>query len=161
MLRELIMSIIAFALVAIVLAVVAARNKLVPPAIAEPAQKEADSLASHNAAHLAWLGALWDHIKDWLEVYWWLPLSILGICVAAKLVYLFTGRASIEDPDAIVGYALRIVGVVCAVIAATVTHQQTSAWLTKEEAKLNVPLAAVHEAKIVAIFGLVLYFLCH
>lgn len=161
MIREIILAVIAFILVALVLAAIASRNKLIPPAVNAAGSNEVKSLEAHNTHSLAWLSGLWKHITDWLEVYWWLPCSVIAVCASAKLVLLLTGRETVEDANALVGFAMRLPAVVCALIAATVTRQQTAHWLTIEEAKAYLPLATVLHIKDVLIFALVLYFFLH
>lgn len=101
------------------------------------------------------------NLRNWLEGYFWLPVSLL-LCYGA-LVYarFLSGRPSIESPDWIVGFSYRFVACVAVVLLCSITREATGIWLTKDEQKANVILACGQKL-VTCFFGaLFAYMLLH
>jgi hypothetical protein len=106
------------------------------------------------------------HIRDWLEAYFWLPLSLGAVVGAAALYQFLVGRPVMENPVWLVGYAEKLVQLFLLLVFTTINKQQTGgAWLDKLQ-KLDLmqrhPAYAVAEAlKTPFYFVAAIYVLLH
>lgn len=101
------------------------------------------------------------HFVNWLELYWWLPLSIVAVIGAAKFVMFMVGRRPMESPEWIVGLSFRVVACVVAIVLTSVYKQQIGLWISKEEQKLHIPLAIANKVETVVIVLAFIYVLLH
>lgn len=83
------------------------------------------------------LRAIWAHLRNWAEVYLWVPVSLLSIWVLAQFAYFLTGRRPTENVDWIVGVAGGLVKCVMMIALVSIFTQGTMVWLTKEERLAN------------------------
>lgn len=83
------------------------------------------------------LRAVWAHLKNWTEVYLWVPASLFSIWLMAQFAYFLTGRRPTENVDWIVGVAGNLVKAVFLIALVSVFTQGTMVWLTKEERLSN------------------------
>lgn len=107
------------------------------------------------------LKAVWNNLYNWLEGYFWLPLSLLLIIGAAKYVHFLTGRPSVESPDWIVGFSYRFVACIAVILLCSIMREATGIWLTKEEQKVNVVLACAQRFTTCFFAALFTYLLLH
>ena len=122
---------------------------------------EDPALEAANQKHAAIAAAIWNHVSQWLEVYWWTPLALLSIIGAAAYARLLTGRPPQANADFLVDYASRVVLCILVIVFTSVTRQATGVWLTKAEALSNWQLAAVQAAKACFFAALFTYLLSH
>lgn len=104
---------------------------------------------------------MFKHIRQWAEAYFWLPVALLSIYLAAKFAYLSTERRPEENIDFIIGYAQRSVVVVLIIFLFSISREQTGVWLTKEEQFAYPYLAALQAATKMFIMGLFAYIYLH
>lgn len=91
-----------------------------------------------------------DHISNWLELYFWLPLSLFFVWASVELHYLMVGRPTGEDVwDWLPGMAPRFVAIILAIGLVSVSKEAFGVWLTKEQ-KLSSPIFAAVSAVISA-----------
>ncbi len=126
----------------------------VPEIIAAPAKVETPPPATGFRAVV-------QHVRNWLEGYLFFPLALLSIFGAAKLAYVLTGRQPTENADFVVGAAFRLVTAILVVLMVSITQEQTSSWLSKEE-KLEHPINhAIQAATKCFMAGLFAFILLH
>lgn len=103
------------------------------------------------------------HIQAWLEIYFWVPLFLLLIPAAIYYAHWLTGRppASPESVDWIIEFAYRLIAAIFVIVLVSVAREQTGVWMTKEEEKANVKLAAIHAITKCFFAGLFAYILLH
>lgn len=104
---------------------------------------------------------IFRHISWWLEVYMWLPISLISIWLSAKFAYFLTGRTPQESADWIPEFAQRTVACILVVALVSITRQQTGFWITKEEALANPKIALLQAASKCFFAGLFAYILLH
>ena len=105
------------------------------------------------------LAAVWKHIKNWLELYLWVPLSLLFIWGFAWFAYFLTGRRPQENVDWIVGLAGNFVKSVMLILLVSIFRQQCGLWLNREEQKDNPTLVWAQNILTIAaicVFGYIL-----
>lgn len=106
---------------------------------------------------------IWDHFINWLEIYFWVPFTLLLILGAIKYAYFITGRppTSPESADWMVEFAYRLVAAIFVIVLVSIAREQTGVWMTKEEQKANVKLAAIQAVTKCFFAGLFAYMLLH
>jgi hypothetical protein len=87
------------------------------------------------------IAALWKHITNWAEVYFWVPLALLSIWLFAQGAYFLTGRRPQENADWIVGLGGNLVKCVFLIVILSIVRQQTGVWWRREELMANKHLA--------------------
>ncbi len=105
--------------------------------------------------------AIIKHLRDWLEAYFWLPLALLSIILAAKFAYFLTGRQPTENADWIIELSFRFVAAILVIFLLSVTKEQTSFWLKKEEALANPKIHLTQSIVKCFFAGLFAYLLTH
>lgn len=163
-----ILTVIAFGLVAVLLAIVASKNNVVKNGIQRlesAAVSESKVIESHNAGVAARFKGLLSHVKNWNEFYVWVPVGILGVIGLAMLVQYLSGRASHEDADTLVGMAFRFVAVVFSIIGTSVFFNQVTGWYDKELEKLegwaHVTARSVEIVACIVVFFGILFLAFH
>lgn len=109
---------------------------------------------------------LLKHLRNWLEAYFWLPLSLAGVIGAAAIYNHIVGAPVSENPIWLVGYAEKLVQLFLLLVVATVIKQQTGgAWLTKDEKLrlmfVNRPYSVAETLKTPFYFAVACYVLLH
>jgi hypothetical protein len=128
------------------------------PSISEVIQSDAKVITPPPATGYK---AVIKHFRDWLEAYFWLPLSLFSIYGAAKFAYLLTGRAPTEGADWIVEFAQRAVVVVLVIFFVSVSREQTGFWLSKEESLAHPYHATLQLVSKMFMMGLFTYIFLH
>lgn len=105
--------------------------------------------------------AVVKHVRDWMEAYFWLPIALFSIVLAAKFVYFLTGRQPTENADFVIDMAGRFVAAILVIFLLSVTKEQTSFWLSKEEALANPKSHAIQAATKVVFAVIFTYLLTH
>jgi hypothetical protein len=106
--------------------------------------------------------SIFQHMYNWLEVYWWLPMSLLCVWLSVEFHFLMTGRPTGEDPyDWITGFAPQVVKSIIAIALVSISKEAFGSWLTKEEKIANPMLASVQSVCSTITFLALLYFLGH
>ena len=103
------------------------------------------------------------HILNWLDIYFWVPLFLLGIIGAIKYAHFITGRppASPESVDWLIEFAYRLVACIFVIVMVSVAREQTGIWMTKDEQKANIALAAIEGFTKCFFAALFTYILLH
>jgi hypothetical protein len=108
------------------------------------------------------LKAIAAHVSDWLEAYFWIPASIIGVVLALIFArYLQHGHPIQETASWIYDLATRLVLCVLVIVLVSVTRQATGIWLTREEQKQNFWLAVLQALKSCFFAALFAYLLSH
>lgn len=81
------------------------------------------------------IGVVLKNITNWLEFYWWLPVSIIGIVLLAKFATFLTGRKPLDQGFDFVGIGIRVFICVVLIVLLSATKQAglLGSWMTKEE----------------------------
>lgn len=168
MLTQIILAVIAFTLFAFVLAAVASRNKLIPPALKEAeeaAEKIVAPMVPRNKSFLAPIISFFSHVNKWNEFYLWLPVILIGIIGLAQFVAYLTHRASHEDADTLVGMGFRFFGVILAICGTSIFFNQVTGWYNQELEKLegwaHVTARTVEIVACIAVFFGILFLAFH
>lgn len=77
--------------------------------------------------------AIWDHLRQWPELYIGVPLATLSIPAASGMVYLLTQHWPEENMGYLVDLASRVQVGALIIVAASLTRQGLGTWFTKEE----------------------------
>lgn len=105
---------------------------------------------------------IWEHLTNWLETYFFLPLSLLFIWLAVELHWLATGRPAADDPWAwIIDFAPRLVQAILAITLVSISREAFGSWLSKEEKLANPAIAITQSVTSIALCVAFLYFLSH
>lgn len=107
------------------------------------------------------IAAIARHLRNWAEVYLWVPVSLIGIYGAAQLAYLLSGRRPAESPDFLVDYAGKAVEVVAVIALTSVAKQALGSWMTKEEKLANPGAYALNSLATIIIFVTISYLFTH
>ena len=165
MFHEIILSVIAFLLLAFVLAAVASRNKLILPGIPD-AVDGTDATHGTNRTDgtrprpFAWLAGLWRHVAEWKLSYLLIPAAVLLVIGAARLVFTLMGRRSVEDADALVGMGFQFVAVALSMAATYFFMNDIVGWHDSETTTLDgwkaVVFRSVRVAAALVVFSVIL-----
>jgi hypothetical protein len=101
------------------------------------------------------------HLRNWLEVYLWVPVTLVGIYGSAQLAYFLSGRRPVESPDFLVGYSGKAVEIVYIIALTSIAKQAWGTWMSTEQ-KIDNPY--VYTINTIATFltaGLVTYVFLH
>lgn len=102
-----------------------------------------------------------QHLQNWAEAYFWVPLSLLSVWLFSKLAYLLTGRKPQENVDWIVGISAGLIRCIFLILVLSIFREQAGSWMTKEE-KLAHPDAARTQALVTCVALIVFaYLLTH
>lgn len=95
------------------------------------------------------LGSVRKGIRNWVEVWFWVPVAFLSIFFTSRFCYFVTGREpSDESADYIMAYSQRLVLCVLVVVMTSMFKEATGVWLTKEERIDNPKVAISGDVKI-------------
>lgn len=101
------------------------------------------------------------HLRNWAEIYLWIPIALLSILAASEFAYFLTGRRPTENADWIPEFSFRLVACVLVIALVSISRQQTGFWLTKTEA-MAYPKLAFQQALTKCFFAaLFAYILLH
>ena len=101
------------------------------------------------------------HLRNWLEIYLWIPLSVVSIQLFAVLYYYITGRAVVDDPWGwLVDSGPQIFRVIVAIALTSIfVEAGTIGWLTPDQAEKNPILASVKAVcRVIALCAILLFF---
>lgn len=103
----------------------------------------------------------YDHLTNWLEVYLWVPVSLLGIFGAAELSYFLTGRRPVENADWLIDYSSKAVQCVAIIALTSIAKEALGHWMTMEERKKHPGLAVLNTFATLVTFLTVTYIFTH
>ncbi len=87
---------------------------------------------------------IWANITNWLEIYFWLPMSLFFVWAAIELHYYMTGRATGEDSwEFVVGMAPRFVAIILSIGLVSVSKEAFGSWLTRDQKLANPIFASI------------------
>jgi hypothetical protein len=98
-----------------------------------------------------------QHIMNWLEVYLWVPVSLIGIFGAAQLAYFLTGRRPTENADWLVDYSSKAVQCVAVIALTSIAKQALGSWLTRDQKIENPYVYTINTISTLIIFGIITY----
>lgn len=105
---------------------------------------------------------IWGGVKNWMEVWFWVPLALCSIIFTAQFCYMLTGRSpSDESADYIMGYAQRLVVCVLVIVMTSVFKEATGVWLTKKEKIDNPMTSLIGDVKIMLSAVIFTYIFLH
>lgn len=104
---------------------------------------------------------IWRHLRNWTEIYLWVPIALLSIWLFAQFAYFLTGRRPQENVDWIVGISGGLVKLVFIIVFISVDRQQTGVWLTKEEQTIYPDLARIQAVTKCVLAIVAAYILSH
>lgn len=104
---------------------------------------------------------IYDHLANWLEVYLWVPVSLLGIFGAAQLSYFLTGRRPVENADWLVDYSSKSVQIIAIIALTSIAKEALGHWMTMDERKAHPFLAVVNTFATLVTFLAIIYAWIH
>ena len=87
---------------------------------------------------LTWSGTFLKHFQDWVELYAWAPLSILGIILFAEFASFLTGRKPLDQGFDFVGLGIKLSICVFLILLLSILRQALGVWPTKAEQVMHV-----------------------
>ncbi len=105
--------------------------------------------------------SFYEHIKQWAEVYFWLPLLALAVPGSALAIYYLTGSAPQESLDWLLALAGRALTIIVALVLVSAIVEATGTWMTKQEKFDNRYVYTITTLSKLVLFVVVLYALTH
>lgn len=102
-----------------------------------------------------------NHLSNWLEVYLWVPVTLIGIFGAAQLSYFLTGRRPAENADFLVDYSAKAVQCVAIIALTSIAKEALGHWMTQAERAKHPFLAVVNTFATLITFLAVAYIFLH
>jgi hypothetical protein len=105
------------------------------------------------------LRKLLQNVENWVEVYFWVPVSFLSIYFMALAAYYLSGRAPRMNLDWFPELGANLFKIVCAIALTSVAKQAWWGWMTMDEKIENVGYAGFRMIVEVSVFFTLLWVL--
>lgn len=87
------------------------------------------------------LRSILDNVRNWTEIYLWVPVSFLSIYLMALAAYGLSGRAPRMNLDWFPELGVNLFKIVCAIALTSIVKEALWNWLSVKD-KLEAPLYA-------------------
>lgn len=102
-----------------------------------------------------------NHIQQWAEAYWWIPISLLGVVLFSKFSFFLTQRKPLDNGFDWPGLGQKFFVCVLLILLLSIRKEAGGVWLTKQE-QIENPQLAWKEAATQTIMAIIFaYLLTH